>query len=326
MANIPDIVTAVVESLPQRGAVTLASTQIDQRTTKKATTRTSRIAKKSSQSSRHPSPGSSGLNREVSPSSEPEENSDDDTDNEEFVLDGLPEGDAISHITQLNSHSHSDDLISINSSDSYPTCKSEKLQPPVLISNGLPSVPATLIKRVEQGLFIEMAELSPSYLDSAELITGNQHGSRKQLPKVSDIVEWVQCFGIYVAIMSHSKPKRVADLIGYQSLIIGASHNCREGQWIIYDRCFCLKASASHTKQWSTVDITIWNMTFPDRAIKSHYPPGVIPQGLPNPSPSHHPARQHQFPTTKIKPICLDWNDNPNGCTRAACRYDHTFY
>ena len=36
-------------------------------------------------------------------------------------------------------------------------------------------------------------------------------------------MEWVQCFGIYVAIISCSKPKRVANLIGYQSIIIGAS-------------------------------------------------------------------------------------------------------
>ena len=83
-ADIPDIVTAVVESLPQRGVVTPASTQIDQRTTRKATTRTSRTAEKSSQSSRHQSPGSSRLHREVSPSSEPEENSDEDANNEEF--------------------------------------------------------------------------------------------------------------------------------------------------------------------------------------------------------------------------------------------------
>ena len=83
-ADIPDIVTAVVESLPQRGALTPASAQIDQRTTRKAATRTSRTAEKSSQSSRHQSPGSRGLNREVSPSSEPEDNSDEDADNEEF--------------------------------------------------------------------------------------------------------------------------------------------------------------------------------------------------------------------------------------------------
>ena len=67
-----------------------------------------------------------------------------------------------------------------------------------------------------------------------------------------------------MAIISCSKLKRVADLIGYQSLIIGASQNCREGRWTIYDRRFHLKASASHTKQWSTIDITIWNTTFPD--------------------------------------------------------------
>ena len=56
------------------------------------------------------------------------------------------------------------------------TCKSEKPQPPVLISNGLPPVPASL---VEQGLFIEMAELSPRYLDSAELNTGKQFIPRR---------------------------------------------------------------------------------------------------------------------------------------------------
>ena len=70
-------------------------------------------------------------------------------------------------------------------------------QPPVLISNGLPPlVPATLIKRVEQGLFIKMTELSPSYLDSAELNTGSQHGSHKQLPEVLDIVEWIPNSGL----------------------------------------------------------------------------------------------------------------------------------
>ena len=62
------------------------------------------------------------------------------------VLDGLPKGDTLLHIKQLNSHSHSDGLISINSSDSEPTCKSEKLQSQVLSSNSLPPVPATLIK------------------------------------------------------------------------------------------------------------------------------------------------------------------------------------
>jgi len=114
-----------------------------------------------------------------------------------------------------------DDRISVSSLDSETAVK---LMPPILISDYLPPVPAKLVKRVQEGYFIEMAELSPNHLDCAELNTGTQSQSRRlQLPEVSDIMEWVQYFGIYVAIISQSMPKHVADLIGYQSIIIGAS-------------------------------------------------------------------------------------------------------
>jgi len=123
----------------------------------------------------------------------------------------LPEGEVSSPICQLRSCHESDDLISIDSSESDFNYRTEKLKPPILVSNGLPPIP---VRRVEEGLFIEMAELSPSYLGSAEFNTGHRSKLQKQPPEVVDIVEWVQCFGTYVAIVSCSKPKRVADLIG----------------------------------------------------------------------------------------------------------------
>jgi len=158
----------------------------------------------------------------------------------------------------------------VDSSDSETTGKPVKLQPPVLISNSLPPVPAELFQRVEEGLFIEIAELSPNALDSADHNMEKRLRSPKHLYVISDIVEWVQCFGIYVAIVSHSKPGCVTDLIGYQSLIIGASQNCREGKWTIYDCRFRLKASISRSIHWSRIDITIWNMTFPSVAASHH--------------------------------------------------------
>jgi len=82
------------------------------------------------------------------------------------------------------------------------------------------------VKRGQEVLFIEMAELSLNYLDSAEFNVGNQIQSHKHIPEVTDIMEWVQCFGIYLAIVSCSKPK----LIGYQIIIIGASQIGREGK------------------------------------------------------------------------------------------------
>jgi len=118
-------------------------------------------------------------------------------------LDELPNGDALPHVQQLGSYP--DDLVSVSSSDSESTHSSVKLQPPVLISDCLPPIPAKLVKRVQEGLFIEMAELSPNYLDSVELDAGNQTKSHKHIPEVTDIMEWVQYFGIYVAIISCSK-------------------------------------------------------------------------------------------------------------------------
>ena len=124
-------------------------------------------------------------------------------------LDEFPDGETLTRIQQLGSHS--EDFMSADSSESEASGKPVKRQPPILISISLPPVPAELVQRVEDGLFIKMAELSPNVLDSAELNTEKR--PPKQLHMVSDIVEWVQCFGIYVEIVSRSRPARVADLI-----------------------------------------------------------------------------------------------------------------
>jgi len=151
-----------------------------------------------------------------------------------------------------------------------------------------------------------MAELHPSYLDSVELNIGDQTaGANKRAPEILDIVDWIQCFSIYITIISRSKPKRIADLIGYQSIIIGGSQLGHEGRWILYDHRFRLKALASRTRQWSTIDITIWNMAFPDRAIQSHPGQGFDLHSTPL-NYSQRLPRQDQ-PIPKRGAICLDW-------------------
>ena len=80
-----------------------------------------------------------------------------------LAFDELPDGEQIPHVQQLD-----DDFISIDSSSSGFVYSSKKLHPPVLISNGIPPVPLKLVKRVEEGLFVEMAELHPNYLESVD--------------------------------------------------------------------------------------------------------------------------------------------------------------
>jgi len=119
-------------------------------------------------------------------------------------------------------------------------------------------------------------------------------------------------------------------------IIMEASLDSCKGKWLTYDRRFHLKASASNLKQWATIDITIWNT---DRAIRGHQGPDpssyyqsrqYLPQWS-RPSshqsnpPSQGSTRQNQAPPT-TQSMCLDWNENPNGCLLVSCRYAHLCY
>ena len=78
------------------------------------------------------------------------------------------------------------------------TLHQTKSVPPVLITGGLPPVPARLVKRMQEGLFVEMAELLLETLSSSEYAAGEEPTAQKQkLREVSNIVDWVQCFGIF---------------------------------------------------------------------------------------------------------------------------------
>ena len=88
--------------------------------------------------------------------------------------------------------------------------------------------------------------------------------------------------------------------------------------WIVLWSSLCLKASVSGNEQWSVIDITLWNMTFPEKAIQSCPPTG----------PTRYVANLSQRPRDQYEyqPICLDWNENPNGCSRSPCHFKHICY
>ena len=225
-----------------------------------------------------------------------------------LAFDDLPGSEELQHVREIHSP---------RQTDVEHQSTSQKRSPPILICNGLPPVPAKLLKRVEDGMYIEMSELLPDHLSSAELNCSSQSTSSKStLGEVNNIMDWIDCFGIYIAIMSRSAPHRVADLIGYQSMIISASQKRQAGRWVIYDRRFRLKASATKNVEWSTYDVTIGNQVYPDSSVENHQPKHFHPT-----NPVYRPPRPPQV--NSKRQICLNWNDSPDGCTRPACRYDH---
>ena len=41
-------------------------------------------------------------------------------------------------------------------------------------------------------------------------------------PSVTNILKWLQCFTVYVAVQGQKQPERIQDFMGYQALIIDA--------------------------------------------------------------------------------------------------------
>ena len=79
---------------------------------------------------------------------------------------------------------------------------------------------------------------------------------------VTTILEWIQCFSLYVAVISRAHPEQVRALLGYQALIIQASIEYQGDWWLEYDRTFRLRAATQKGTTWSVIDNTLWNLAF----------------------------------------------------------------
>lgn len=67
--------------------------------------------------------------------------------------------------------------------------------------------------------YIDMAELLPDRLGiSTGLVNrGDKQSIKPRRCQVTNILEWIQCFGTYVVVLT---PDRIQDLLGYQALIV----------------------------------------------------------------------------------------------------------
>ena len=113
-----------------------------------------------------------------------------------------------------------------------------------------------------------MSELLPERLAS-DSTSGDSSLHRSKGKLVTSILEWVQCFSLYTAIISKKQPDRVADLLAYQSLIIDAHREYKGDYWSGYDRRFRQRAAATQSIHWASIDSTLWSLAFASRGTTS---------------------------------------------------------
>ena len=117
-----------------------------------------------------------------------------------------------------------------------------------------------------------MDEFSPNRLG----ISGNCQGDEAaRTPKgrkrtMSTIVEWLQCYAIYLSVMCRVHPEKVADILAYQIIILEASLEFEGTAWLGYDRRFWQNAAADPTITWGTIDSDLWRIAFAGRVKKAH--------------------------------------------------------
>eukprot|EP00731_Ephydatia_muelleri_P001265 Em0001g1265a len=91
---------------------------------------------------------------------------------------------------------------------------------PFLLSEGLPTIPYKIVKKITNGEFVDMAELLRDNIEAerrASMVEGQKkpkaaHTARREIP---DLLSWVQCFGTFIAIMASvypGKPVGIATL------------------------------------------------------------------------------------------------------------------
>ena len=196
-----------------------------------------------------------------------------------------------------------------------------------------PSNTPKMVAKIQSDEFVDMSELLPDRLGCPK--TGHtfedQAIPRPRRRYVSTILEWIQCFGIYIAALTQKHPERIPDLLGYQQLIIEASLEYEGDNWLGYDRQFQLTAAATQNTAWGHIDQTLWSLAFSAKAKASRckYCFSIIhtaaecawaPEQL-----TSNPVTQPMllFSQRHPPPVCFKWNSAPGRCPVSGCRYNH---
>ena len=137
------------------------------------------------------------------------------------------------------------------------------------IGGRLPPIPQKLIRCIQDGHFINMAELLPDNLEATNSTDDDHTTTKCKHQEVTQIMDWIQCFSTYIAVVSRAKPDRVVDLIAYLNLIINGQRRFQDFNWASYDRQFRQKAAATSALQWGTTEGTLWNLLRCNRYTRS---------------------------------------------------------
>ena len=191
-----------------------------------------------------------------------------------------------------------------------------------------------------------MGELLP---ETWNLKPGDEANQQRLLARrkkpVTELKTWVQCFAIYVGVVSLRHPEVIADMMAYMVMIVKAADEYAGLAWVRYDEAFRSQAAAKKDAQWSKVNPSLFAQCFTGRAHNQahcdlclsslHSTQDCVLGNTPLSDTtaklqsveasllaiSNNLRGPHRMPQRKPAGLCRAWNGG--SCTHYPCKYKH---
>ena len=142
---------------------------------------------------------------------------------------------------------------------------------------GLPALSKKLMERIWSGQYVDFTDLPPAKgctrpvpaIEEGQIVVvraEDVNGTRKLIP---DLATWVQCFSLYMAVITEKDPGRTKSLLAYMTVIAKASTKYKWPSWVVYDQNYRQDAADSGITDWSKVDPSTYTQCFTNAAISS---------------------------------------------------------
>ena len=87
---------------------------------------------------------------------------------------------------------------------------------------------------------------------------------------ITNVVDWVKCFSIYIAAMAQKYPEVTLPMLAYQLVIIKASQQYDGFYWRVYDTHYRVNAAATGNRNWAQLDTDLYTRFFTGRAPRRY--------------------------------------------------------
>ena len=167
--------------------------------------------------------------------------------------------------------------------------------------------------------------------------------SRREVP---DLLSWLQCYGMYAAVVCSQHPEKVKEMWAYQTTMIGEARRCGGRGWALYDSAFRQRVASLTEVDFSRLNQSLYSTTFLAYGGRGRFCPSCsmsdhtqeecalhLSRALPVfqlRGEAGHGHRDREWPERLPEPKrqrgasvrpCFSWNDGK--CTYPQCRFDH---